>query len=166
LSKLEVDDSKEESMRYVIAAILAPVIAIPALAQTLSKPPSAGEIAQHKVKTLTALLNLTSAQQQQAQAIYGSAAQSEQTLLEGEKEAREALRAAVRNDDTSAIDQVAAALGQSMAENTSIRAKADAAFYQILTAEQQSKLSDLESQHLGPFDLPFGPGGPPAMGFH
>jgi len=149
-------------MRYLIAAILAAMIAIPVSAQTLPKPPSASEMAQHKVKTLTALLNLTAAQQQQAQAIYGSAAKSEQTLHEGEKEAREALRAAIKNDDTAAIDQVAATLGQSMAESTSIRAKADAAFYQILTPEQQSKLSDLESQHLGPFDLP---GGPPAMGF-
>jgi Spy/CpxP family protein refolding chaperone len=153
-------------MRYVIAATLAAVIAISASAQTLPKPPSAGEMALHKVKTLTALLNLTSTQQQQAQAIYGSAAKSQQTLFEGEKEAREALRAAARNDDTAAIDQIAATLGQSMAESTSIRAKADAAFYQILTAEQQSKLSDLESQHLGPFDLPGGLGGPPALGFH
>jgi len=153
-------------MKYVIATILAAVIAIPTSAQTLPKPPSAGEMAQRKVKTLTALLNLTAAQQQQAQTIYGNAAKSEQTLRAGEKEAREALRAAVRNDDTSAIDQVAATLGQSMAESTAIRAKADAAFYQILTAEQQSKLSDLESQHLAPFDFPGGPGGPPAMGFH
>ena len=153
-------------MKYVIAAILAAVIAIPASAQTPPKPPSAAEMAQHKVKTLTTLLNLTSAQQQQAQTIYGDAAKSQQTLFAGEKQAREALRAAVKSDDTATIDQVAATLGQSMAESTAIRAKADAAFYQILTAEQQSKLSDLESQHVGPFDLSGGPGGPPAMGFH
>ena len=151
-------------MRYVIAAILAAVIAIPASAQTLPKPPSAAEMAQHKVKTLTTLLNLTSAQQQQAQTIFGNAAKSQQSLFEGEKQAREALRAAVKSDDTTTIDQVAATLGQSMGESTAIRAKADAAFYQTLTAEQQSKLSDLESQHLGPFDLPGGPGGP--MGLH
>jgi periplasmic protein CpxP/Spy len=153
-------------MRYLIAAALAATITIPTSAQTRPTPPSAGEMAQHRVKTLTALLNLTSAQQQQAEAIYTSAAKSQQPLLESEKEAREALRTAVRNNDTSTIDQVAATLGQAMAENTSIRAKADAAFYQILTAEQQAKLSDLESQHLAPFDLPGGPAGPPAMAFH
>ena len=152
-------------MRYPITATLAAMIAIPMAAQTLPQPPSAGEIVQHQVKTFTALLNLTSVQQQQAKAIYASAAKAEQTLHEGEKQAREALRAAVRNNDTSTIDQVSATLGQSMAESTSIRAKADAAFYQILTSEQQSRLSDLENQHLAPFGLPGGPVGPPAMGF-
>jgi Spy/CpxP family protein refolding chaperone len=152
-------------MKYLIAATLVAMIAIPMAAQTLPQPPSAGEMVQHQVKTFTALLNLTSLEQQQAKTIYASAAKAEQTLHEGEKQAREALRVAVRNNDTSAIDQVSATLGQSMAESTSIRAKADAAFYQILTPEQQSRLSDLESQHLAPFELPGGPVGPPAMGF-
>jgi Spy/CpxP family protein refolding chaperone len=52
-----------------------------------------------------------------------------------------------------------------MAQSTSIHAKADAAFYQILTPEQQTKLTELESQHVGPFDGPGGLAGPPAMGF-
>jgi Spy/CpxP family protein refolding chaperone len=152
-------------MRYPIAATLAATIAVAASAQTLPQPPSAMEMAEHHVKALAALLNLTSVQQQQAKAIYASAAKAEQPLHEGEKQAREALRAAVRNNDTSTIDQLSSTLGDSMAESTSIRARADAAFYQILTSEQQSKLSDLESQHLSPFDLPGGLGGPPAMGF-
>jgi Spy/CpxP family protein refolding chaperone len=152
-------------MKYLIAAAVAAMIAIPTSAQTLPQPPSAGVIARHQVKTLTALLNLTSAEQEQAKAIYVQAAQDEQTLHEGEREARETLRAAVRNHDLAAIDQVSATLGQSMAQRTSIRAKADAAFYQILTVEQQNKLSELESQHVGPFDMPGGLGGPPAIGF-
>jgi Spy/CpxP family protein refolding chaperone len=152
-------------MKYPIAAALAAMIVIPIAAQTLPQPPSAAEMAEHQVKTLTALLNLTALEQQQAKAIYTNAAKAEQTLHEGQKQAREALRDAIRNNDISTIDQVSAALGQSMAESTSIRAKADAAFFQILTSEQQSKLSDLESQHLAPFDLTGGPVGPPAMGF-
>ena len=120
---------------------------------------------EHQVKTLTALLNLTSGQQEQANEIYRNAAQAEQTWIQAEKKAREALRAAARNNDASTIDHVSASLGQSMARSTSIRAKADAAFYQILTSEQQSKLSDLEGQHLGPFGMPGGPPGPPGMGF-
>jgi len=50
-----------------------------------------------------------------------------------------------------------------MALVISIKAKADAAFYQVLTAEQQAKLSELESQHIG-VGGPGGPGGPPPMG--
>jgi Spy/CpxP family protein refolding chaperone len=151
-------------MKYLLTAVLAALISLPLSAQTPT-PPSAEQIAQHQVKTLTALLNLTSNQQEQANEIYANAAKAEQTWIEAEKKAREALREAARNNDASTIDQVSAALGQSMARSTSIRAKADAAFYQILTSEQQSKLSELEGQHLGPFGMPGGPPGPPGMGF-
>ena len=151
-------------MKYLLTALLAAMISLPLPAQTPT-PPSAEQIAQHQVKTLTALLNLTSAQQEEANEIYGNAAKAEQSWIEAEKKAREALRAAARNNDASTIDHVSAALGHSMARSTSIRAKADAAFYQILTSEQQSKLSELEGQHLGPFGMPGGPPGPPGMGF-
>jgi Spy/CpxP family protein refolding chaperone len=151
-------------MKYLVTATLAAMIAIPMSAQTPSLP-SAAEMTQHRVKTLTALLNLTSAQQEQANEIYANVANAEQTWIAAEKKAREALRAAEKNNDAATIDHVSAALGQSMARSTSTRAKADAAFYQILTAEQQSKLSDLEGQQLGPFGIPGGPPGPPGMGF-
>jgi Spy/CpxP family protein refolding chaperone len=151
-------------MKYLLTAVLAAMITLPLSARTPT-PPSAEQIAQHQVKTLTALLNLTSNQQEQANEIYGNAAKAEQSWIEAEKKAREALREAARNNDASTIDHVSAALGQSMARSTAIRAKADAAFYQILTSEQQSKLSELEGQHLGPFGMPGGPPGPPGMGF-
>jgi len=151
-------------MKYLLTAVLAAMISLPLSAQTPA-PPSAEQIAQHQVKTLTALLNLTSTQQEEANEIYGNAAKADQSWVEAEKKAREALRAAARNNDASTIDHVSAALGQSMARSTSIRAKADAAFYQILTSEQQSKLSELEGQHVGPFGMPGGPPGPPGMGF-
>jgi Spy/CpxP family protein refolding chaperone len=151
-------------MKYLVTAVLAALISLPLSAQTPT-PPSAEQIAQHQVKTLTTLLSLTSNQQEQANEIYRNAAKAEQSWIEAEKKAREALRVAARNNDASTIDRVSAALGQSTARSTSIRAKADAAFYQILTSEQQSKLSELEGEHLGPFGMPGGPPGPPGMGF-
>ena len=152
-------------MKYLITAILAAMVAVPTSAQTLPKPPSAAAIAEHRVKTWTVLLNLTSVEQQQAKAIYASAVQEEQTLHEGEKDEWKALRSAVRSNDIATIDQISATLAQSMAQSTAIRAKADAAFFQILTPEQQGKFTDLENQHVGPFDLPGGPGAPPATGW-
>ena len=149
---------------YLVTAVLAALISLPLSAQTPT-PPSAEQIAQHQVKTLTTLLNLTSNQQEQANEIYANAAKAERSSIEAEKKSREALREAARNNDVSTIDPLSAALGQSMAQSISIRTKADAAFYQILTSEQQSKLSELEGQHLGPFGMPGGPPGPPAMGF-
>jgi len=147
----------------VLALVCAAVIS--ALAQTTPKPPSAAEIATRHVKTLTTLLSLTPAQKQQATTIYTNAAKSEQTVIETQKEIRDNLRSAIKNNDTGGIDQVSNSIAQSTAELTSVRAKADAAFFQILSAEQQAKLSELESEHMGPLDGPGGPGGPPAMGF-
>lgn len=152
-------------MKKLVTLVLAAVIAIPMFGQTSSKPPSPAERAQHQVKALTTLLNLTSAQQQQATTIYLSAAKAEQGVRQSEKDVQESLHSAIKNNDTTTIDEISGTLAQSMAQLTSIKAKADAAFYQILSAEQQSKFSDLESQHLGGLDGPGGPGGPPAMGF-
>ena len=153
-------------IKQLLVPALAIAIAIPALAQTQPKPPSAAEIAKRQVKTLTTLLNLTSAQQQQATTIYTNAATGQHSLIASDKETRDALRTAIKNNDTASIDQVAGTIAQNTAQFTSIKAKADAAFYQILTSDQQAKLSDLESQHIRPLDGPGGPDGPPpAMGF-
>jgi Spy/CpxP family protein refolding chaperone len=152
-------------MKQLGVFALACAASVSAWAQTTPKPPSATQIATRHVKTLTTLLSLTSTQKQQATTIYTNAAKSEQTVIETQKAIHDNLRAAIKNNDTAGIDQVSNSVAQSTAELTSIRAKADAAFYQILTAEQQAKLSELESEHMGPWDGPGGPGGPPAMGF-
>lgn len=141
-------------------AVLACAVAISALAQTRPTPPSAADIAAHHVKTLTTLLSLTSAQQQQATTIYTNSAKAEQSIREADKGTRESLRAAVKNNDAATIDQISSTIAQSTAQLTSIHAKADAAFYQILTPEQQEKFTELESEHVGMFDGPGGPGGP------
>jgi Spy/CpxP family protein refolding chaperone len=148
-----------------LVVVLAAAAAIAASAQT-PKLPSPTDVANRQVKRLATLLNLTSAQQTQATTIYTNAAKAEQTNLQAEKEARESLRTAVKSNDAAAIDQAASSIAQSTAQRTATRAKADAAFYQILTADQQTKLSELESQHMGLMEGPGGPGGPPpAMGF-
>ena len=152
-------------MKKLVTLVLASVIAVPLFGQTPPRPPSSAERAQRQVKALTTLLNLTSTQQQQATTIYGNAAKAEQAVHQSEKDVQESLHNAIKNNDTAAIDEISSTLAQSMAQATSIKAKADAAFYQILSAEQQSKFSDLESQHLGGLDGPGGPGGPPPMGF-
>jgi Spy/CpxP family protein refolding chaperone len=159
-------EKRKMKVKYLSVVILAAAMATSAPAQTQPKPPSPSEVAKHKVKTLTTLLSLTSAQQQQATTIYTNAAQSEQTIMQGEKEMHDNLHAAIKNNDSATIDQVAATMAQSMAQLTSIKAKADAAFYQTLTPDQQTKLNDLESQRMSPLDGPGGLGGPPpAMGF-
>jgi Spy/CpxP family protein refolding chaperone len=152
-------------IKQLLVPTMAIAVAIPVLAQTPPKPPSAADMAKRQVKTLNTLLNLTSAQQQQATTIYTNAAQARQTIMENGKGNHDTLRTAIKNNDSATIDQISNTMAQNTAQLTSIKAKADAAFYQILTADQQAKLSDLESEHIGPLDEPGGPGGPrPAMG--
>jgi Spy/CpxP family protein refolding chaperone len=141
-----------------LIAVLACAVAVTALAQTQHTPPRPADIAAHQVKRMTTLLSLTSAQQQQATTIYTNAATAEQAIRQSEKATRDSLRTAVKNNDAATIDQVSSSIAQSTAQLTSIRAKADAAFYQILTADQQAKLTELESEHMDGFRGHGGPG--------
>lgn len=154
-------------MKYVLAIFLAGVMSVAAMAQTTStsKLPAPAEMAARQVKRLTTLLSLTSAQKQQATSIFTEAAQAEQTARAGDKEAHDSLTSAIKTNDVVTIDQVANTLALSSAQATSIKARADAAFYQILSADQQTKLSELDTEHMGLEGGGGGPGGPPAMGF-
>ncbi len=62
-------------------------------------PPDPAAMAQHQVQYFTALLTLTSAQQQQALTLFTNAASSESGLHEQDRAAHESLEAAVRNND-------------------------------------------------------------------
>jgi Spy/CpxP family protein refolding chaperone len=147
-------------MRNLLATTLAALLAIPMSGQSPFTPPDPAQRVQQQVKSLTTLLSLTAAQQQKAAAIYTDSATAEKTAHEDMKSVRQSLQSATKSNDTAAIDQASTSMGESMAQITSIHAKADAAFYQILTPAQQEKWSELESQHLGPVGAP----GPPEMG--
>src|SRR5690349_24194813 len=97
-------------IKQLLAPTLAIAVAIPVLAQTPPKPPSAAEMAKRRVKTLTSLLSLTSAQQQQATTIYTNAAKAQQAIIESGKETHDTLRTAIKNNDSATIDQVASTI--------------------------------------------------------
>jgi Spy/CpxP family protein refolding chaperone len=117
-----------------------------------------GNRVQHRINFLTTLLTLTSAQQQQATTIFTSAAANETTLRSNLKTAHDSLTTAIHNNDSAGLEQAATTIGNLTAQTTLAQAKADAAFYQILTPDQQTKLNQIESQghvwHMG-----HGPGG-------
>jgi Spy/CpxP family protein refolding chaperone len=151
-------------IKLQLVTVLAFAAVVTAFAQTQHTPPSPADIAAHQVKRMTTLLSLTSAQQQQATTLYTNAATAEQSIRQSDRATHESLRTAVKSNDAAGIDQAASNIAQSTAQLTSIRAKADAAFYQILTAEQQAKFTELESEHMGLSDGPGEHGGPGAMG--
>lgn len=136
--------------------------------QTPGTSPTPAQRIAHQVSRLTTLLSLTSAQQTQATAIWTQ----EQTALSGVRDsmraAHTALETAVEANDTASIAAQAAQIGELTGQEVSARATAEAAFYAILTADQQTKFKQLPGGpggfggH-GPGRAPGGPGGPPPM---
>jgi Spy/CpxP family protein refolding chaperone len=112
-------------------------------------PPTPADMAQRRVNMLTTVLGLTTAQQQQASTIFTNMATAEATLRASMKAAHQTLNDAVKTNNLAAIDQASTAIGNLTAQSTSTSAKARAAFYQILTADQQAKLSQMQSQGHG-----------------
>ncbi len=119
---------------------------------------------QHRVDHLTQELGLTSAQQQQATTIFTGAMASQKSIHDQMRAAHESLKAAVQKNDSAAIDQASSTIGSLTGQMTSAHAKAQAAFYQILTPDQQSKLKEMDDHGHGHMRHPGGPGGPGGEG--
>ena len=78
----------------------------------------------------------------------------------GLRQATEALPAAVKSNATATIDTLATTIGSATAQITAIRNKADAAFYEILTPDQQAKFGPTGGWGmggLGPREMRHGP---------
>jgi Spy/CpxP family protein refolding chaperone len=117
--------------------------------QTTHTPPDPATIAQRRVAHLTRLLTLTTAQQQQATNIFTNSATADVTARTNLHTAHQALRDAIKKNDTAAIDQSANTIGTLTGQLAASDGKANAAFYLILTPDQQTKLAALKSQHGG-----------------
>jgi Spy/CpxP family protein refolding chaperone len=122
------------------------------------EPPSATEMAQHNVRRLTHMLSLTSDQQSQATTIFTTEANSSTSFRSGMKAAHTALAAAIQKNDVAAITTAAEQIGTLTTQQTEAHAKAQAAFYQILNPDQQTKFAQMLTA--GP-----GFGGPRGHGF-
>ncbi len=147
---------------------LATLLAATMMAQRLGPrngggtPPDPATMAQHQVERLTTLLNLTTAQASQATSIFTNAATSGAALQTTLGTDRTSLQTAIKSNAATTIDQLSTAIGTLQGQILSIQSKADAAFYAILTSDQQTKLDSLGGFGRGGFGP--GPGGPPPRG--
>jgi len=121
-------------------------------------PPDPATMIQMRVAYLTSLLSLTSAQQTQATTIFTNAYNSASSIKSSLQTDQQSLAAAVKANGTGTIDQLAATIGTLQGQLVAINAKADGAFYAILTSDQQTKYDSMP--HGGPGFGPGGPGGP------
>src|SRR5229473_2747949 len=123
-------------------------------------PPDPATMVQNRIARLTTQLSLTTAQVSQATTIFTNALTATTPLQTTLGTDRQSLLAAVKNNATSVIDQLSSSIGTLNGQILAIQSKANAAFYAILTSDQQTKLD--QSGGLGvPGGFGPGPGGPP-----
>jgi Spy/CpxP family protein refolding chaperone len=111
-------------------------------------PPTPAAIAQRQVQRYTTLLTLSSAQVEQATTIFTTEATTEQSSRASERTGHQALEAAIKANDTATIQSTATTLGQMSGEMMAAHALARAQFYALLTADQKTKYSQLEEEHM------------------
>ncbi len=91
-------------------------------------------------------LNLSEAQKEQAKTIFQQARQSAQPMVQRLRQDREAMRAAVKANDTTKIQQLSVTEGKLRGEIMAVHAGAMAKFYQTLTPEQRAKADRLGAE--------------------
>jgi Spy/CpxP family protein refolding chaperone len=150
-----------------VTAVLA-LASVFAMAQH-GNPPDPGKMAQRHLDFLTKQLSLTPQQQQQASTIFSEAATNAKATHDQMRTAHDGLKTAIQKNDSAGIQQAANTIGNLTTQMITAHAKAQAAFYQTLTPDQQAKMNELES-HRGMgmrghgWGRGFGhggPGGPP-----
>lgn len=146
---------KSTLSRLFLIVVIAGAVAT---AQNRHQPPDPAAHIQDHVSFMTTVLTLTPAQQQQATTIFTNEVNATKPLHDQMKTAHDALSAAIQKNDTAGIDQNAATIGNLTSQMISAHAKAQAAFNQTLTPEQQTKMSQLHSHGHG--GMHGGPGGP------
>ncbi len=84
-------------------------------------------------------LNLTPAQKQQADTIFGNAREKVRPIRQEIQQNREALHAAMKANNTAQIERLSAQQGNLMGKALAIRTESMAKFYSTLTPEQRTK---------------------------
>jgi Spy/CpxP family protein refolding chaperone len=112
--------------------------------------PDPQTMALRRVDRLARELSMTDAQKTNATTIFTDAYTASQSIRSDFQSNRQALSEAVKKNDTTAIDSLSIVSGTLDGQMIAVDSRAEAAFYAILTADQQAKYDS----------LPRGPGGP------
>jgi Spy/CpxP family protein refolding chaperone len=120
-------------------------------------PPDVATRVQMRVNMLATQLGLTDDQKARATTIFTDAANAVQTVHTNMQAAHTALEDAVKKNNPGAIDTAAGTIGTLTTQLVSTESKAEAAFYSILTPDQQTKYDS--RPHGGGFGGGMGPRG-------
>jgi len=150
--------------RILATAAVMAFTSLLAIAQsTTPTPPTTAQIVARQVARLTKLLDLTSAQQTQATTIFTTEQAALAPLRTSIDAVRTALQTAIKSNDTATIGTQSTQIGALTGQEVLAQATGSAAFYAILTTDQQSKYDTLGPMIGGPGG-PGGFGGPGGLG--
>ena len=105
------------------------------------KAPCAHPVLGHQ--QMMKALNLTPAQEQQAETIFGEARQKAQPIRQEMQQNRQALSAAMKANNTAQIERLSAQQGNLWGKALAIRTEAMAKFYATLTPEQRTNADQM-----------------------
>ena len=101
-----------------------------------------------RLNRMSAALNLTDQQKEQARDIFKSTRESTRPVWQELREERKAVRTAIQaGKSESEVEALAQKEGPALAKMAVARADASAKFYAILTPEQRQKLATLHQEH-------------------
>jgi Spy/CpxP family protein refolding chaperone len=112
-------------------------------AQPGNRPANRQQWIERRFDRISAYLNLTDAQKTQAQAVLKEAHESAAKLAPQMKANREALAAAIKANNKTEIDRLAARRGVLMGKMMAVRDEGFAKIYQTLTPEQRVKADQM-----------------------
>ena len=140
---------KQHLVRFAAVTALAAGMAV-AQAPDAGTPPAAKRVPfTHPLfgrQQMMQALNLTIAQRQQADTIFGDSRQKARPIWQEMRQNREALHAAVKVNNTSEIERLSSQQGELHGKALAIRSEAMAKFYAILTPEQRTKWDQIHQQ--------------------
>jgi Spy/CpxP family protein refolding chaperone len=116
------------------------------------------QMVEARVSMLAQALNLTEAQKAQALKIFTDAQAASGKFRDEIQVSRQEMQAAIKANDLASIERYARDIGTATGEMTAIEARAQAAFYSILTAEQKTKYDAMPGRGFGMGPGAMGPG--------
>ena len=115
--------------------------------------PDPSQMIQMRIDRINDQIKLTGAQKKQATQIFTDAMTANQAVMQDMREAQQGLVSAIKANDAGAMEKAANAVAALQAKTTLNNAKAEAAFYATLTADQKANYTPTVGGGFG------GPGG-------
>jgi len=139
---------KQSFTKFATVAALAAGMAFAQAPATQTKPVKPGVMARRNAvrKRMMRNLNLTDAQKQQAKTIFQQAKATAKPVRDQLKQDRQAMAAAIKNNDSVKISQLATAMGSLEGQLAAIRSGAAAKFYATLTPDQKTKADQMQQK--------------------